>query len=63
MVQVMATNEEKLIQITKDTLPLSCPLPEYDDWHGHPRVFLEVETKRTACPYCGTVYEVVDFDE
>ena len=43
--------------------PLSCPLPEYDDWDGHPRVFLEVETKRTACPYCGTIYEVVDFDE
>ena len=63
MVQVMATNEEKLIQITKDKLHLSCHLPEYDDWVGHPRVFLEVETKRTASPYCGTVYEVVDFDE
>ena len=35
----MATNEEKLIQISKNDLPLACPLEEFDDWDGHPRVY------------------------
>ena len=59
----MATNEEKLIQILKNDLPLACPLEEFDDWDGHPRVYLQVDEKRTICPYCGTTYEVTDFDE
>ena len=59
----MATNEEKLIQILKNDLPLACPLEEFDGWDGHPRVYLQVDEKRTIFPYCGTTYEVTDFDE
>ena len=59
----MATNIEKLIQISNDDLPLACPLEEFDDWDGHPRVYLQVDSIRTICPYCGTTYEVTDFDE
>jgi len=46
----MATNEEKLIQIKKDTLPLSCPLPEYDDWDGHPRVVFRSGNQKNCVP-------------
>jgi len=52
-----------LIEITSQDLPLSCPMPEYDDWDAHPRVFLTVESKQTICPYCGTLYQMNDFDD
>ena len=59
----MATNQEKFIKISKKDLPLSCPMPDYDDWDGHPRVFLQVDAEKTTCPYCGTIYELMDFDD
>ena len=59
----MALNKEKHIKITSDELPLHCPLEEYDDYDGHPRVFLEIIGKETPCSYCGTTYELKDFDE
>ena len=46
----MATNQEKFVKISKEELPLSCPMPDYDDWDGHPRVFLSVNSERTTCP-------------
>ena len=59
----MALNKEKHIKISSSELPLHCPLEEYDDYDGHPRVFLEIVGKETPCPYCGTIYELIDFDE
>jgi len=59
----MAINQEKFVKIRKKDLPLSCPLPDDDDWDGHPRVFLQVDSKKTTCPYCGTIYELMDFDD
>ena len=50
----MALNKEKHIKISSSELPLHCPLEEYDDYDGHPRVFLEIVGKETPCPYCGT---------
>jgi uncharacterized Zn-finger protein len=38
-----------------------CPSPKADMkiWNSHPRVFLDVaKTGRSACPYCGTVYQL-----
>ena len=60
---IMATNQEKFVKIRKGDLPLSCPMPNYDGWDGHPRVFLPVDSEKTTCPYCGTVYELIDFDD
>ena len=54
----MALNKEKHIKISSSELPLHCPLEEYDDYDGHPRVFLEIVGKETPCPYCLT-----DLDE
>ena len=59
----MALNKEKHIKITSKQLPLHCPMEEYNDYDGHPRVFLEIIGKETSCHYCGTVYELTDFDE
>ena len=59
----MALNKEKHIKISYSELPLHFPLEEYDDYDGHPRVFLEIVGKETPCPYCGTIYELTDLDE
>ena len=59
----MALNKENHIKISSSELPLHCPLEEYDDYDGHPRVFLEIVGKETPCPYCGTIYELTDLDE
>ena len=58
----MNTKYKTIIQIKKEDFPLSCPMPGNDDWDGHPKVFLEVESKETRCPYCSTVYKIIDFD-
>ena len=43
--------------ITKQDLPLSCPLPSASQWNAHPRVYLTLDAENKAtCPYCSTVY-------
>ena len=43
--------------ISKQDLPVSCPLPSASQWNAHPRVFLTLDDDGTAtCPYCSTVY-------
>lgn len=50
---------ERSIDITADDLPLHCPMPGYETWNAHPRVFLPVEQKgEVLCPYCGTLYRL-----
>ncbi|BBB15917.1 uncharacterized protein RVIR1_14790 [Candidatus Rickettsiella viridis] len=44
-------------EITPETLPLSCPLPNNRLWDAHPRVYLPIaKTGHVTCPYCGTEY-------
>jgi len=48
-------------KVTKDQLPLSCPLPEDEVWNMHPRVYLPIEkTGEATCPYCGAHYKLQD---
>lgn len=48
-------------EVSREDLPLSCPTPEQKLWNAHPRVYLPIEKSGTeACPYCGTVYRLVD---
>jgi len=43
--------------ISKQDLPISCPLPSASQWNAHPRVFLTLdEDGKATCPYCSTVY-------
>lgn len=52
---------ERRYEVTKQDLPLSCPMPSMVGWNAHPRVFLDIESKgEILCPYCGTRYVLVD---
>jgi len=45
--------------VSKDLLPLCCPLPGTEAWNMHPRVYLPIDSKSDkiiACPYCGAKY-------
>ena len=49
--------------VTRDQLPLSCPLPAMALWNSHPRVYLPVEVTGTAkCPYCGATFTLAEND-
>ncbi len=56
-------NAQQTVEITRNDLPLHCPVPGSALWSSHPRVFLPIEDapdKRKICPYCGTEYRLVD---
>lgn len=54
----------KHYQITRQNLPLACPLPNSTLWNAHPRVYLPIEkTGEAFCPYCGTKYTLRAFDQ
>jgi uncharacterized Zn-finger protein len=55
-----AANAERVYSVTRDDLPLHCPLPSMYLWNSHPKVFLPIETTGEAtCPYCSTTYRLV----
>ncbi len=54
-------NDEAVVEITKDDLPLHCPLDRMRLWDSHPRVYLPMEGKDSVrCPYCGTLFKLAD---
>lgn len=54
-------NTEVRYEITKDDLPLHCPMPGMSTWNSHPKVYLPVEaTGEARCPYCGALYVLKD---
>lgn len=54
-------NTQTEYEVTRDDLPLSCPMPGMSVWNSHPKVYLPIEaTGRTTCPYCGAEYKLVD---
>lgn len=47
--------------VTKQDLPLSCPMPDMPAWNAHPRVYLPVEDEgEVRCPYCGAIFVMKD---
>lgn len=53
--------EAREYEVRRQDLPLSCPTPEQKLWNAHPRVYLPIEkTGSATCPYCGSVYRLVD---
>ena len=45
------------VKISRQDLPLHCPLPQMSLWNSHPRVYLPIEeTGEAKCPYCGTEF-------
>ena len=57
-------NAENRYVVSRDDLPLSCPMPGMELWNSHPRVYLPIEkTGKARCPYCGAMYYLDDFDD
>lgn len=54
-------NAENRYEVTRDDLPLSCPMPGMSLWNSHPKVYLPIETSGSAkCPYCGADYSLIE---
>ncbi len=54
---VITANAENRYEVTRNDLPLCCPMPGMSLWNSHPKVYLPIEETGTAkCPYCGAVY-------
>ncbi|HEB98307.1 MAG TPA: zinc-finger domain-containing protein [Thiotrichales bacterium] len=50
-------NTETCYEVTREDLPLSCPMKGTTLWNSHPRVYLPIEASgRIRCPYCGAEY-------
>lgn len=50
-------NAQSRYTVTREDLPLSCPMPQMYLWNSHPRVYLPIEpTGWAKCPYCGAEY-------
>jgi uncharacterized Zn-finger protein len=56
-----SANAAKSYEVSRDDLPLHCPMPDAYLWNSHPKVFLPIEeTGKAVCPYCSASYELVD---
>ena len=54
-------NDRQRVEVTAADLPLHCPMPGKRLWDSHPRVWLPIaDSGRELCPYCGTLYVLVD---
>jgi uncharacterized Zn-finger protein len=55
--------ETREVVVKRQDLPLHCPTDETALWCSHPRVSLAIERsagKTARCPYCGTLYRLID---
>lgn len=54
-------NTERVYQVKRADLPVSCPSPDMALWNSHPRVYLPIEASGSAiCPYCGAHFVLKD---
>ncbi len=55
------TESQRLVRVTRDRLPVSCPPRGEAVWNLHPRVYLPVaQAGEAVCPYCSTRYVLED---
>ena len=58
---LIQSNAENRYEVTRDDLPLSCPMPGMSLWNSHPKVYLPIEKSGEAkCPYCGANYSLME---
>jgi uncharacterized Zn-finger protein len=56
-------NAQNHYEVTRQDLPLACPMPGMYLWNSHPRVYLPIEPVGWAkCPYCGAEYTLKKAD-
>ena len=54
-------NQDTRVEVTRDVLPVHCPMKGSSLWDSHPQVYIPVaETGSAKCPYCGTEYILID---
>jgi uncharacterized Zn-finger protein len=54
-------NAARRYLVTRDDLPLHCPMDNMSLWNSHPRVYLPIEeTGKAICPYCSAEYVLQD---
>ena len=59
--KLQPANTDTVYEVSRKTLPLSCPTPEQRLWNSHPRVYLPIEESGEAiCPYCSARYHLID---
>ncbi len=59
--EVAQQTQASIVKVSREQLPLSCPLPEEDVWNLHPRVYLPIaKSGEAVCPYCSTHYRLID---
>jgi uncharacterized Zn-finger protein len=57
---LIQSNAKDRYTVSRDDLPLSCPMPGMSLWNSHPKVYLAIEkTGEAKCPYCGADYSLV----
>ena len=55
------SQQNAVIEVRRDDLPVHCPMDNGTLWNSHPRVYIPVEEDGEAvCPYCGARYKLVD---
>jgi uncharacterized Zn-finger protein len=56
---LLQPNAQNTYEVTREDLPLACPMPQMYLWNSHPRVYLPIEKTGSAkCPYCGAEYHL-----
>ena len=52
----------KKVYVKKHQLPICCPQPGEEIFNAHPKIYLSLDEKNreATCPYCSTVYVLVD---
>lgn len=60
--RLIPANAEHTYEVTRNDLPLSCPMPGMTLWNSHPRVYLSIEKDNgeSICPYCSARYILRD---
>ena len=54
----------RTIKVSKQDLPICCPMPGQALWNYHPQVSLSFDDHGQAtCYYCSTQYVLVDQDQ
>jgi len=55
-------NAQRRYEVSRDDLPVHCPMDNMRLWDSHPRVYLPIEeTGQAMCPYCGAEYTLKDY--
>ena len=49
-------NAQTHYEVSKEDLPLHCPMDDMPLWNSHPRVYIPMEKGSGKCPYCGAEF-------